>query len=539
MNILLYETSAEVAPPETATVRAKRIIPELDGVRAIACLLVIWLHINLITSDMHIWTSGATPPLIHALLVSGSIGVTLFFVLSGFLLFLPYVQALLGTQPWPSARQFYLRRAWRILPGYYASLFLLVLLQQPQYLSPSHWRDLALFLVVFMDSIPATFQHLNGPFWTLAIEWQFYLLLPVLALGVRALVGRLPLNGRGGRGWRTAGCLVLLLGWGVFSRYVGAWLVAHPTAAPPLLPRRALDVLVFFLYGVRGKYLEDFACGMLASLCYTVLRDPTHSQALRRLQRISPWVGGGVAGMALAGMALATHGALFAPSGGSKISGLSGLAAALVWSGELSLSLGFASGILAILFGGSRARLVFAWMPLRWIGLISYSLYIWHLPLLVVFMHQIGPRLSGLPTVLAYALYWAWVGIVVIPFATGVYWLVERPAIRMGERMLRALCAGRSPASAPARQPTSGAAILARQSVEVPERDVPHDQVASGIYSPYSKGDVSRYRYPSCLSSHVSFAHMFSLKHNTSEHGSNEVKRVKVDGTTYRRLGRE
>jgi peptidoglycan/LPS O-acetylase OafA/YrhL len=467
MNFLIDEAGTEVAPPETAAVPAKTVIPELDGVRAIACLLVIWLHINLMTRDMHIWNPDTTPLLVDVALFSGSIGVTLFFVLSGFLLFLPYVQALMGAQPWPSARQFYLRRAWRILPGYYAALFLLVLLQQPQYLSPSHWRDLALFLVLFMDSIPATFQHLNGPFWTLAIEWQFYLLLPFLALGVRALVGRVP---RSRRGWGIAGCLVVLLGWGVLSRYVGAWLIAHPAATVSLLPRRVLDGVVFFLYGVRGKYLEDFACGMLASLCYTVLRDPIHAHALRRLQRISPWLGGGMAGMALAGVALATHGALFAPAGLSR---LSGLLDALVWSGELALSLGFASGILAILLGRSRVRQAFAWMPLRWIGLISYSLYIWHLPLLEVFMDQIGPLLAGLPAILAYTLYWAWVGVVVIPFAAGVYWLVEQPGIRMGERMRRALFAGRRPTSAPARarQPTSSAAILDRQSVKATERD--------------------------------------------------------------------
>jgi peptidoglycan/LPS O-acetylase OafA/YrhL len=220
---------------------------------------------------------------------------------------------------------------------------------------------------------------------------------------------------------------------------------------------------------VRGKYLEDFASGMLASLCYTVLCDPTHAHALRRLQRISPWVGGGVAGLAgvaLAGMALATHGALFAPAGVSELSGLSGLVAALASSEELALSLGFASGILAILFGGSRVRRVFAWMPLRWIGLISYSLYIWHLPLLVVFMHQLGPSLAGLPALFAYALYWAWVGVVVIPFAAGVYWLVEKPGMRMGERMPRALFAGR--------RRTSSTATLDRQSITVDERDGPH-----------------------------------------------------------------
>jgi peptidoglycan/LPS O-acetylase OafA/YrhL len=472
MNRLIYEASAEIAPLETAAERAKTVIPELDGVRAFACLLVIWLHINLMTRDMHIWTPSATPLLVDVVLFSGSIGVTLFFVLSGFLLFLPYVQALQGTQPWPSARQFYLRRAWRILPGYYASLFLFVTLQQPQYLAPSHWHELVLFLVFFMDSTPATFQQLNGPYWTLAIEWQFYLLLPLIALAIRSLARHVP---RATRLWAVAACLVALMVWGVLSRYGGGWLTAHPTATF-LVPRRVLDGVLFFTYGYQGKYLEDFACGMLAGLCYTVLHDPTHAYALRRLQRISPWVGAGVAGVAVAGVALVMHGAFFAPAGLSGVSGLFGLAEALVWFGELVLSLGFASGILAILFGGSRVRRVFAWMPLRWIGLISYSLYIWHLPLLLVFLRQIGPLLSSLPAIFAYTLYWAWVGVVVIPFATAVYWLVERPGIRMGGRMSRVPFAGRRPTSTPAhaRLPTSSAAILDRQSVKATERDGPH-----------------------------------------------------------------
>ena len=145
----------------------------------------------------------------------------------GFLLFLPYAKVLLSLGPWPDSRLFYFRRAWRILPGYYVSLFLLVMLQQPQYLAPSHWHDLALFFVLFMDSTPATFQHLNGPYWTLAIEWQFYLLLPLIALTIRRLTGRLP---RPSRTRAIALCLAALMAWGVLSRMGGAWLEVHPTA---------------------------------------------------------------------------------------------------------------------------------------------------------------------------------------------------------------------------------------------------------------------------------------------------------------------
>jgi peptidoglycan/LPS O-acetylase OafA/YrhL len=134
------QTARRAGIPSPAT------IPALDGVRAIACLSVVGYHISLITRDMHLWTPGHHP-LLDALFLSGNSGVMLFFVLSGFLLFLPYARALVTAQPLPDARLFYLRRGWRILPGYYVSLVLIVLLQQPQYLAPSHWHELLLFLV--------------------------------------------------------------------------------------------------------------------------------------------------------------------------------------------------------------------------------------------------------------------------------------------------------------------------------------------------------------------------------------------------------
>jgi peptidoglycan/LPS O-acetylase OafA/YrhL len=394
------------------------VIPALDGVRAIACLFVIGYHISLITRDMRIWTPGAHAPL-DALFLSGNSGVTLFFVLSGFLLFLPYARALLAAGPWPSARGFYLRRAWRILPGYYGSLFLIVTLQQPQYLSPSHWRDLALFLVMFMDATPATFQRLNGPYWTLAIEWQFYLLLPLIALAIRGLARR---TRRPGRVWAVAACLVALMAWGVISRYWGAWLTLHPTATV-LVPRPALAVALFFVYGQRGKYLEDFACGMLAGLCYAVVTESAGARALARMRRISTWLGGGAL---LAFLLLATNGAALAFPAGANL---------LAWCGDLAFALTFAGAIVAILFGPPAIRRPFEYVPLRRIGLISYSLYIWHLPLLLVFMRAIGPSLVGLPALVAYGLYWVWVGLVVVPFSIAAYRLVEQPGIRVGERM--------------------------------------------------------------------------------------------------------
>jgi peptidoglycan/LPS O-acetylase OafA/YrhL len=169
----------------------KNMIPVLDGMRAIACLIVIWFHIYRIPLDLHLWNpSPSAHPLRDSFLNFGKHGVTLFFVLSSFLLFLPFARALLFEKTWPSIRQFYIRRVLRILPAYYLSLILSVLFLQRQYLQPQHWKELALFFTFLMDSSQATFKQLNAPFWTLAVEWQYYLLLPLLALAMRLVVWR-------------------------------------------------------------------------------------------------------------------------------------------------------------------------------------------------------------------------------------------------------------------------------------------------------------------------------------------------------------
>src|SRR5260370_6186502 len=115
---------------------------------------------------------------VSTLAYAGDSGVILFFLLAGFLLFLPYAKALLFQSPWPSFYRYYLRRIFRILPGYYVALLSLILMFHPEFLYSNHWDDLWLFLTFGMGHLLA--DKLNGPFWTLAIEFQFYLLLPIV-----------------------------------------------------------------------------------------------------------------------------------------------------------------------------------------------------------------------------------------------------------------------------------------------------------------------------------------------------------------------
>ncbi|WP_165422973.1 acyltransferase family protein [Ktedonosporobacter rubrisoli] len=411
----------------------KNTIPVLDGVRAFACLIVIWFHIYRIPRDLQIWpTQPAVHKVLNSFLFFGRYGVTLFFVLSGFLLFLPFVKALLFEQSWPSIRQFYLKRVFRIMPAYYLSLILIVLIFQRQYLQPEHWKELGLFFIFFMDSTQATFKQLNAPYWTLAIEWQYYMLLPLLVLGMRLVVWRARQNYRL---FVTIACVLAIIGWGIFTRYYGAYfLERHPTESL-LVPRPVLDVILFFTYGISGKYLEDFGVGMLLALCFVYARHPSISPRIRQvLQKLSPWLWG-VGLFCLLIMVLWSYNQSY-PNTWPLFSQPWLFQYSYLIS-ELCISFSFGLCVLALLFGPMQLKRPFEWFPLRGLGLISYSLYMWHLPLLLICMQRGQSWMEGWSPEQAYGVYWLWVLVVVIPFCFLFYRWVEKPGMKLGERFKR------------------------------------------------------------------------------------------------------
>jgi peptidoglycan/LPS O-acetylase OafA/YrhL len=412
----------------------KNNIAVLDGVRAIACLSVIAFHISLIAISYHIWQPYPVSNfLVSAIAMQGGSGVTLFFVLSGFLLFIPYAKALLfAEEQWPSIKRFYVRRIFRIWPGYYVTLALLVIVSQRQYLSPARLPELELFLVFFMDSTKRTFQQLNGPFWTLAVEWQYYMLLPLIALGFRKLVGQGSLQQRW---WRLIICLGALAAWGVLSRLWGIYFINEHPNDTFLVPRPVLHVFLFFLYGYDGKFLEDFAVGMLVSSCFILVQQHSPENTLQwlgdKFRHYSYWIfGSGIVVLIFMTLwsgneryhAIAFFEPLFEPYN---------------WLNEFGLSVGYGLCILALLFGSNPLRLPFEWAPLRGIGLISYSLYMWHLPLLGRVAAYVQFVQAAIPPWLAYLLYWVGVLLVIIPFSYALYKMVERPWVQIGNSFLQ------------------------------------------------------------------------------------------------------
>jgi peptidoglycan/LPS O-acetylase OafA/YrhL len=152
-------------------------IPSLDGIRCLAVLMVIYAHAHLPLDRI-----AALNPLKGR---CGFLGVQIFFVLSGFLITTLMLREIQRTGRL-SLRQFYLRRVLRIVPAYLAYLAVLAVLGMcgQTNLGGRHWLALGTYTVNFLpSSLPEPIAHI----WSLSVEEHFYLLWPlVMATGTLA-----------------------------------------------------------------------------------------------------------------------------------------------------------------------------------------------------------------------------------------------------------------------------------------------------------------------------------------------------------------
>lgn len=204
-------TAPHGAPPSSAPDDRRGLpqvrghLPALDGIRALAALMVLVFHVAVETG------AALAPGVPGALLSAAELAVPLFFALSGLLLFRPWVRAFLDGTAGPPVRVYLWRRALRVLPAY--------------------WLVAAAALLIWNDDTPGTFTAWlevmtltftyntdpwwvgTGPYglgqmWSLCVEVSFYALLPVFAwfLGRHATrTARRARSGPGREGAGTAG----------------------------------------------------------------------------------------------------------------------------------------------------------------------------------------------------------------------------------------------------------------------------------------------------------------------------------------------
>lgn len=358
------------------------------------------------------------------------IGPSIFFVISGFLLYRPFVAAR-GGGPDVSLPAYGVRRVLRIVPAYWVALTVITV-----WFSLEAVRDDPLRFYGFAQVYSGD-TALSGmaQAWTLCVEMPFYLLLPVWALAVRALASRLgasvPRSELAGIG--------ALLALGVLWNGIA---LTHTDPAS----RASGDLLL-----VLPAYADQLALGMLLAVASVVWRSPAAGASPRltailgRLQRVSGgtwWLG------ALAVWLLACFVAGPDGSPGDRIGDAGYLAQHVLFSVTAFLL------VAPAVFGDSRESWVhrgLAWRPVVWVGTISYSVYLWHFAVVT----QVARWWGGTPASEAEWVLWT-LATVAGSLVLGAvsHSVLEMPAMRLGRRLSRRLA------------PPAGAAV---EEAPVPE----------------------------------------------------------------------
>jgi peptidoglycan/LPS O-acetylase OafA/YrhL len=384
----------------------ERGYPGLDSLRAIAALSVFFFH------AVGFYARGATEGnLIAPYVARLDVGVAIFFLLSGFLLYRPFVQARRAGRPRPPLVPYAWRRVLRIVPAYWVALTAAtIVLALPGVFTLTGIPTFYGFLQIYDKD--TAFEGL-GQCWTLCVEVAFYAFLPLWAWFVRRVA---PGRSLGAELWLLAG----LAGVGVLYKALVLG------GAAPLL-----SIFQPLLLALPG-FLDHFAIGMaLAVLVVGWEERGTWPAAVTRAPLLW-WAGGAAVFLGVA----AASGLDATPAeqshGEFLVRHYSNAAVALLLLVPAVTGLGLPGRVL----GAS---------PLRWLGTISYGLFLLHLP----FLQWLSDRgLTQWESWLHPYLLWSIVGLAgSIALATVSWYAVERPALRLKPR------AGpwRPPAPRPAR----------------------------------------------------------------------------------------
>ena len=316
-------------------VKSTTMRADIQALRAVAVLTVLVFHV---------WPAA---------MPGGYVGVDVFFVISGFLITGVLLKDL--ERGGLDFRRFYARRIRRLLPA--ASLTLVATLVTAWMVLPgSAVRSLAwetgaatlyvanwLFVSNSVDYLagggaPSAVLH----YWSLSIEEQFYILWPLLIFGASLLAGRTALGARRVSGWLLALMIVLSLAWAVYLSFT------DPAPAYFMTTTRVWELGVGSMIAIAGLKLPAARPGLASLLA--------------------------VAGLAAIVVSALTYDTTLPFPGYEAILPVFGAAAV----------------IIAGISSGSLLDRIFSWRPVQYIGDISYSLYLWHWPVIVFYPYVAG-----------------------------------------------------------------------------------------------------------------------------------------------------
>ena len=367
-------------------------LPNLTGVRGLAAVWVL---------AFHAWQFSNGPSLVvplpgfgldfTPLFKCGYFGVDLFFVLSGFLLSMPFHRAALAGKSWPSLKQFWIHRCRRVLPAYWLQLLILTALFLCLGRSAQTTPQILLaHALLIQNVVPWPVPLLNPVYWSMPVEWDFYVVLPLLAL----IVARCR--------WPLAMLLALTF---VFAfRVLCYWSLTDTTIA------------TFIGYGDVQQLparLDQFFAGICAA--WIAASRPLSPRSA------GAWLSGGIA-------LIVTMAYIAAPRDDFLVR----IDVPYLYFHHSVTAIAFGMLVLGAAGTTRAGAALFANRPMTFLGLISYSLYLWHYPTL-----QLAQSIGLTSGVRAPA--WALVLGVALPAILLISWLsyrfVEWPFLRVNTRL--------------------------------------------------------------------------------------------------------
>jgi peptidoglycan/LPS O-acetylase OafA/YrhL len=378
--------------------------PGLTGLRAFAACWVMAFHLNALVGPKTMLVDlGFTLVEVTHLVTIGWVGVDVFFVLSGFLLTTHLLEAR-STGPWPWVlRRYLVARIRRVIPAYWAQIAILFTVAVIAARALPEWTAyIPLNALMIHNLLPAASQAINPVYWTLPIEFGFYLALP-LFLRLLVSLERAPLA-------RRLALLALVVACVVAITWTYRYFVFRMYASSPV------NTIVWATSQLPGSF-DEFVLGSAAAAW---LRWRTLERGMPSPRAREAWSNALlVAGCAgLFGMMYFLH----------RIHAQywSGHWALIVWH---TIAAGFiALGIVGIALNGRPARMVFANPVAMFLGTVSYSIYLWHFPIALWIAHGIG--MQGM----TFARFCLVVVPVVIVASALSYYLVERPFLHSARR---------------------------------------------------------------------------------------------------------